>query len=111
MSILDKVRPNPPDQGRRILAKLIWYNMRHVETSGIKECENSTGESFAVKELFYENWRRRDFEDKKEIVRMFFAFTNDGEKERRCNRKVAPLKQRFLTRCSRMAVSDAVCVI
>ena len=35
----------------------------------------------------------------------------DGEKERRCNRKVAPLKQRFLTRCNRMAVSDAVCVI
>ena len=34
-----------------------------------------------------------------------------GGKERRCNRKVAPLKQRFLTRCSRMAVSDAVCVI
>ena len=27
MSILDKVRPNPPDQGRRILVMLIWYNM------------------------------------------------------------------------------------
>ena len=39
------------------------------------------------------------------------AFRLHGEKERRCNRKVAPLKQRFLTRCSRMAVSDAVCVI
>lgn len=32
-------------------------------------------------------------------------------KEKECNRKVAPLKQRFLTRCNRMAVSDAVCVI
>ena len=28
-----------------------------------------------------------------------------------CNREVAPLKQRFSTRCNRMAVSDAVCVI
>jgi hypothetical protein len=32
-------------------------------------------------------------------------------KEKECNRKVAPLKQRFSTRCNRMAVSDAVCVI
>jgi len=31
--------------------------------------------------------------------------------KKRCNREVAPLKQRFLTRCNRMAVSDAVCVI
>ena len=30
-------RPNPPDQGRRILAKLIWYNTRHEETSGNEE--------------------------------------------------------------------------
>ena len=31
--------------------------------------------------------------------------------KKECNRKVAPLKQRFSTRCNRMAVSDAVCVI
>lgn len=31
--------------------------------------------------------------------------------KRGCNREVAPLKQRFSTRCNRMAVSDAVCVI
>ena len=28
-----------------------------------------------------------------------------------CNREVAPFKQRFSTRCNRMAVRDAVCVI
>lgn len=33
------------------------------------------------------------------------------DKKKRCNLEVAPLKQRFLTRCNRMAVSDAVCVI
>ena len=27
-------RPNPMDQGSRILAKLIWYNTRHEMTSG-----------------------------------------------------------------------------
>ena len=27
------------------------------------------------------------------------------------NRKVTLLKQRFLTRCNRMAISDTVCVI
>ena len=43
MSILDKVRPNPSDQCRRILAKLIWYNTRHEETSGNKERENGVG--------------------------------------------------------------------
>ena len=37
-------------------------------------------------------------------------FRNCG-KEKECNRKVALLKQRFSTRCNRMAVSDAVCVI
>ena len=30
----DGRRPNPSDQGRRILAKLIWYNIRHEMTSG-----------------------------------------------------------------------------
>ena len=82
--------------------------------------------------MVLQNRRRRNFGDKKEIV-SFFVCTEErktsvvhvfycnkclciasrlhGEKERRCNRKVAPLKQRFLTRCNRMAVSDAVCVI
>lgn len=32
-------------------------------------------------------------------------------KREECNREVAPFKQRFLTRCNRMAVSDAICVI
>ena len=36
----DARRPNPPDQGRRILANLIWYNTRHEETSGNKESGN-----------------------------------------------------------------------
>ena len=110
-----------------------WYNMRHEETSGNKESENVVGESFVAKERLYENRCCRDFGDKKEDVMMFFVcreerkervshifyFNNclcnasrlHGRKERRCNRKVTPLKQRFLTRCSRMAVSDAVCVI
>ena len=35
----DGRRPNPPDQGRRILAKLIWYNTRHEETGGEDESD------------------------------------------------------------------------
>ena len=48
MSILDKVRPNPPDQGRRILTRLIWYNMRHVETKGNMESGRSVEQCLAT---------------------------------------------------------------
>ena len=40
-----------------------------------------------------------------------FDLCRNRGKRKECNRKVAPLKQRFSTRCNRMAVSDAVCVI
>ena len=36
---------------------------------------------------------------------------DNNETKKKRNRKVALLKQRFLTRCNCMAVSDTVCVI
>ena len=51
----------------------------------------------------------------KDLGHMLFHSKKGARKNvdtiKECNREVAPLKQRFLTRCNRMAVSDAVCVI
>jgi len=103
----------------------VWYNMHYMKLCRYRESSKAVAICAIeqINAMFIPSLRRGfDMERIGTLAKLGSArktslkcresglCRNRGKREE-CNREVAPFKQRFLTRCNRMAVSDAVCVI